>query len=144
MTEATSAGPRGPTRILVAIDGSAPSEVAVGLVAAQPWPPGTAIRVVEAIDLGPGIIGGPWPTFGLAQSDELETSVRAEARLEVEDARATIGGAWLGCHGSRGDRPTGDRHRRGGRGHARRTWWSSARAATARSPRCSSGRCPRR
>ena len=52
MTEATWAGPRGPTRILVAIDGSAPSEVAVGLVADLPWPPGTAIRVVEAIDLG--------------------------------------------------------------------------------------------
>lgn len=84
---ATPEGRDGPKRVLVAIDGSAPSDVAVDLVAALDWPPGTAIRVVEAIDIGPGLFGGPWPALALTQSDELEIALLTEARREVEDAR---------------------------------------------------------
>lgn len=87
---ATPGGRDGPKRVLVAIDGSAPSDAAVDLVAALDWPAGTAIRVVEAIDIGPGLFGGPWPALALTQSDELEISLLTEARREVDDARERL------------------------------------------------------
>ena len=77
----------GPQRLLVAIDGSAAADLAVDLVAGLAWPPGTAIRVLQAIDLGPGLFGGPWPSLALTQVDRLELALRDEARRDVEAAR---------------------------------------------------------
>jgi nucleotide-binding universal stress UspA family protein len=62
----------------------------VDLVAAVAWPDGTAVRVVQAIDLGPGLFGGPWPTLALSQVDELETALHVEARRELEAVRARL------------------------------------------------------
>ena len=77
----------GPRRILAAIDGSASADAAVELAAGLRWPAGTTIRVIEAVDLGPGLFGGPWPSLALTQADELEAAVRDAARREVADAR---------------------------------------------------------
>ena len=66
-------------RILVAIDGSDSASLAVDLVADVAWPGGTTIRVVEAIETGAAIFGGPWPTLALVQADELEAQLRLGA-----------------------------------------------------------------
>jgi nucleotide-binding universal stress UspA family protein len=79
-----------PMRVLVAVDGSPSASIAVDLVAGIDWPAGTTIRVAEAIESGPALFGGPWPTVALVQSDTLEESVRDQARRNVEDARAGL------------------------------------------------------
>lgn len=89
-TEGMTVGRTGPRRVLVAIDGSPSSDVAVGLVARLAWPAGTAIRLVEAIDVGPGLFGGPWPALGVPSSGDLEVALRTEAQREVEDARSRL------------------------------------------------------
>ncbi len=76
--------------VLVAIDGSAASDIAVDLAAGLAWPEGTTIRVVQAIDLGPGLFGGPWPSLALAQAGELEDAIRIQARADVERARELL------------------------------------------------------
>jgi nucleotide-binding universal stress UspA family protein len=82
----------GPRRALVAIDGSTASDVAIDLVGSLPWPEGSSIRVIECLDMGPGLYGGPWPALALTQSDELETALRAEAHHEIDDARERLAG----------------------------------------------------
>jgi nucleotide-binding universal stress UspA family protein len=81
---------QGPMRVLLAIDGSSSASVAVDLVADIDWPAGATIRVVESIETGPALFGGPWPTVALVQSETLETSVREQAKRNVEDARSRL------------------------------------------------------
>jgi nucleotide-binding universal stress UspA family protein len=81
---------QGPQRILLAVDGSPSSSVAVDLVAGIDWPAGATIRVVEAIETGAALFGGPWPSVALVQSDTLEASVHEEAKRNVEDARSRL------------------------------------------------------
>lgn len=78
------------TRVLVATDGSEPATVAVDLVAGIPWPDGTIIRVVEAIETGAEVFGGPWPAVALVQSEALEAALRMDAQQTVEGARARL------------------------------------------------------
>lgn len=73
-------------RILVAIDGSDSATLAVDLVANVAWPGGTAIRVVEAIETGAALFGGPWPTLALVQADEIEERLRLGANATVQEA----------------------------------------------------------
>ena len=82
----------GPRRVLLAIDGSAAADLSVDLVAGLAWPPGTAIRVLQAVDLGPGLFGGPWPSLALTQVDRLAIALRDEARRDVEAARERLQG----------------------------------------------------
>ncbi len=77
-------------RILVAIDGSASASLAVDLVADAAWPSGTTIRVVEAIETGDALFGGPWPTLALVQADELEARLRLGANATVQEAQARL------------------------------------------------------
>ena len=84
------AGLRGPRRILVAYDGSPPSDVAVELVAGMGLEDGSVVRLVEAIDLGPGLISGPWPSLAMSNPDDLDAALRVEARTEVEAARERL------------------------------------------------------
>lgn len=79
-----------PMRILVAIDGSDSASLAVDLVADVAWPSGTAIRVVEAIQTGAALFGGPWPTLALVQTDELEARLRLGANATVQEAEARL------------------------------------------------------
>lgn len=87
MTTEPRSAAGGPRRILVATDGSASADAAVELVDGLSWPPGTAFRVVEAIDLGPGLVGGAWPSLALAQADELESALHDAAGQDVSDAQ---------------------------------------------------------
>lgn len=61
-------------RILVAIDGSEPSGLAVDLAA-------------EAVETGAGLFGGPWPALALVQADQIEAAIREEAQRTVHEAR---------------------------------------------------------
>lgn len=79
-----------PMRTLVAIDGSDSASLAVDLVADVAWPGGTAIRVVEAIETGAALFGGPWPTLALVQADELEAQLRLGANATVQEAQIRL------------------------------------------------------
>ncbi len=77
-------------RALVAIDGSAPAALAIDLVARAAWPDGSLIRVVEAVETGSAVFGGPWPALALVESDAVETALRSEAEARVEAARQRL------------------------------------------------------
>jgi nucleotide-binding universal stress UspA family protein len=77
---------RDPLRVLVAIDGSAPSATAIDLVAGVSWPPGTEFIVAEAVESGPGLFGGSWPALALVETESLEADIRAEAERTVHEA----------------------------------------------------------
>ena len=84
MTEPSS--PAAPLRVLVAIDGSEASSRAVDLVCAIPWPAGTGITVVEAVESGEGLYGGPWPALAMVEVGRLESEIRSSADRDVRDA----------------------------------------------------------
>lgn len=77
-------------RVLVATDGSPSAGLAVDLVAGIAWPDGSTVRVVEAIETGPALFGGPWPAIAFAQAERLEAELRLAARDSVEQARARL------------------------------------------------------
>lgn len=77
-------------RILVAIDGSDLATLAVDLLANVAWPGGTVIHVVEAIETGAALFGGPWPTLALVQADDLEAQLRLGANATVQEAQARL------------------------------------------------------
>lgn len=77
-------------RVLVAIDGSEPAELAVELVADVAWPAGTVILVAEAVETGAGLFGGPWPALAMVQTERIEAEIRAEADKTVNDVRRRL------------------------------------------------------
>jgi nucleotide-binding universal stress UspA family protein len=86
---------RSAMRVLLAIDGSAPAAQAIDLAAGVRWPDGTTVRVVEAVETGAELFGGPWPALALVQSEELEAELRAEADTTVREAAARLARAGL-------------------------------------------------
>ncbi|MDP8988604.1 MAG: universal stress protein [Acidobacteriota bacterium] len=72
------------SRILLAIDDSAGSRLAVESVAARPWPAGTEIRVLSAVELGMSALQGAFEIPSL-DAKHLETQ-RAAAMKRTEDA----------------------------------------------------------
>lgn len=86
MTETATAGNDDRMRVLVAIDGSAPSGLAVDLVADAAWPAGTQIVVAQAVDSGAALFGGPWPALAVVQAESIERELRAEAERTVREA----------------------------------------------------------
>jgi nucleotide-binding universal stress UspA family protein len=76
-------------RILLATDGSPSADVAVELVAGIDWPAGTAIRVVESVEVG-RLFGGPWPAVELLEAGRLEAEAREVARATVDAARVRL------------------------------------------------------
>ncbi|HSL32965.1 MAG TPA: universal stress protein [Candidatus Limnocylindrales bacterium] len=79
-------------RVLVAIDGSDAASMAVELVSNLGWPDGTTIDVVEAVESGMALFGGPWPAIGLVDADLLEADVRDQAVRTVAEAAARLEG----------------------------------------------------
>jgi nucleotide-binding universal stress UspA family protein len=77
-------------RLVVATDGSAAAQVAVDLVAGAEWPVGTIVRVVQAVETGAALFGGPWPAVAELQAGALESEIRRVARDAVEQARARL------------------------------------------------------
>jgi nucleotide-binding universal stress UspA family protein len=75
-------------RIIVATDGSEAAGVGVELVRGIDWPDGSSVTVVEAVESGVGLFGGPWPTLALNQVERIEEAIRTEAgRVVAEAAR---------------------------------------------------------
>lgn len=77
-------------RVLVATDGSPSAGLAVDLVAGISWPEGSSVRVVDAIDTGVAVFGGPWPAVAFVQADRIEAELRQAASNTVEEARARL------------------------------------------------------
>lgn len=77
-------------RVLLAIDGSKPAELAVELVAKVAWPADTEILVADAVESGAGLFGGPWPTVALVEAGQLEADLHAEADRTVQLARERL------------------------------------------------------
>ena len=77
-------------RLVVAFDGSASAGIAVDLVAGIDWPAGTTIRVVEAIETGVALFGGPWPALAIDQAQTLETDLRQTAHESIEQVRTRL------------------------------------------------------
>jgi nucleotide-binding universal stress UspA family protein len=85
------------SKILLAVDDSEGSRVAVESVAARPWPAGAEIRVLSAVELGMSALQGAFEIPSL-DSKHLETQ-RAAAMQRTEDtidsALKTLGAAGL-------------------------------------------------
>jgi len=77
----------GPMRVLLAVDGSDAAGIAAELVRETQWPAGTAIRVVEAVETGTSLFGGPWPTVAILETDRIEADLRSFARRTVDAVR---------------------------------------------------------
>jgi nucleotide-binding universal stress UspA family protein len=78
-------------RILLAVDGSAPSEVAVSTVAGQSWPAGTVVRVIA---VAPPFIP-PVGVLDAGVSAEAIPLMLDEARLWASQAQAQLEAAGL-------------------------------------------------
>ena len=83
-------------RILLAVDGSPSSTRAGALVASLPWPAGTVIRVVAALDVAPALWGGPWIPMIPVGADEYEADAVRELTSVLEVARIPLEAAGLG------------------------------------------------
>ena len=97
MTEPRSAG-GGPMRVLLAVDGSEPSGLAVDLVADATWPDGTGIDVLQVVDLASLVYGGPWPAVPAIAPDRIEADFREEAARTVRDTAARLAGPGREIH----------------------------------------------
>ncbi len=77
-------------RVMLAFDGSSGAEVARDLVAQLPWPAGTAISVVAALERGPDLFGVQ--DFGVAPRDarEAEEMLVADLQDTLRDAAAPL------------------------------------------------------
>lgn len=87
-------------RLLLATDGSPAAGIAVDLVAGIEWPMGTTVDVVEIVETGPAVFGGPWPTLPYAQIDQIESEVLRVGRETVDAASARLRESGLDAAGS--------------------------------------------
>lgn len=77
-------------RILVATDGSAPSEMAIDLVADTPWPKGSSIHVVRAIDISGAVFGGPWGPMPAVDTGVVDSAGRGLAQEHLDACRERL------------------------------------------------------
>ena len=73
-------------RILVAIDGSEYSEVALDLVDSIRWPAGSTIDVVQAVSTGIAVFGGPWPPIPPVDTTAFDDDIRRQAQQDLDAA----------------------------------------------------------
>ena len=76
----------GPLRVLLGVDGSACAADALEFVDRSPWPDGSEIRVVEAIEDRVPAIAGPWPTYGHVEAPQIVEAMGEEAERTVADS----------------------------------------------------------
>lgn len=72
-------------KILLAVDGSACSDAAVEEVKKRPWPAGSEVKIITAVET-PMIVGvgvEPWP---MEYFEELQKSARGAAMTVIDDA----------------------------------------------------------
>ena len=82
-------------RILLAVDGSPSASRALDLVANLPWPPGSVVRVVAALDIAPALWGGPWIPAIPAGADEYEAQALLDLTRVIEASRLRLASAGL-------------------------------------------------
>lgn len=82
-------------RILLAVDGSPSATRARDLVVSLPWPAGSVVRVVAALDIAPALWGGPWIPVIPAGADEYEARAIDELTSVIDAARAPLEDAGL-------------------------------------------------
>ena len=77
-------------RVMLAFDGSTGAEVARDLVARLPWPAGTAITVVAALERGPQLFGVP--ELGVVPQDarEAEEMLVADLQESLQQAATSL------------------------------------------------------
>jgi nucleotide-binding universal stress UspA family protein len=79
-------------RILIAVDGSEPSELGRDLAADIRWPDGSSLRVMAALEIGGALFGAPWYAVAPADVDDLEARYLAELGGAVALAASTLAG----------------------------------------------------
>lgn len=82
-------------RILLAVDGSPSATRARDLVASLPWPAGSVVRVLAALDIAPALWGGPWIPAIPAGAEAYEAEALRELTSVIEIARAPLEAAGL-------------------------------------------------
>jgi len=82
-------------RILLAVDGSPSAARARDLVASLPWPAGSTVRLVAALDVAPGLWGGPWIPAIPAGADEYEAHALSVLTSVIDSACAPLEAAGL-------------------------------------------------
>ncbi len=82
-------------RILLAVDGSPSATRARDLVASLPWPEGSVVRVLAALDIAPALWGGPWIPAIPAGADAYEAEALRELTSVIETTRAPLEAAGL-------------------------------------------------
>ncbi len=73
-------------RVLLAIDGSGPSALAIDLVVSIAWPTDTTVTIVTALPDDVDVFGGPWPAAAMVQAPEVRERLEAEVRTELRAA----------------------------------------------------------
>ena len=79
-------------RVLLALDGSEPSDRARQLVHNLQWPPGTSIRLISVVADRLTMFGGPWTELMPATAPEIETAVLEQQRQVLDTAAAGLAG----------------------------------------------------
>ncbi len=82
-------------RILLAVDGSPSATRARDLVASLPWPEGSVVRVLAALDIAPALWGGPWIPAIPVDADAYEAEALRELTSVIEIARGRLEAAGL-------------------------------------------------
>jgi nucleotide-binding universal stress UspA family protein len=82
-------------QVLLATDGSDPATIGVDLVANLTWRDDTVVTILEAVEIGAGLIAGPEP-FLVAGMGDLEDQIIAEAHGRVQAAGDRISGSGVG------------------------------------------------
>jgi nucleotide-binding universal stress UspA family protein len=77
-------------RVLVALDGSASSEVARSLVASLPWTSDDVLRFVTVLDEGVTVFGSGWAALAVNDPGELERRLAEASQDIVDDALAKV------------------------------------------------------
>jgi nucleotide-binding universal stress UspA family protein len=79
-------------RILIAVDGSEPSEIGRDLAAGIRWPEGSSLRVMAALEIGGALFGAPWYAVAPADVDELEERYLSELGGAIAFAASRLTG----------------------------------------------------
>jgi len=83
-----AAAPGAPMKILLAIDGSGCSKLAVRSVAKRPWPAGTSFRLLSVVPPFMPAMDVAAPYFYIDQSAQLAETIERDARTRAVDAVA--------------------------------------------------------
>ena len=84
-------------KVLLAVDGSPASQYAAESLAARPWPTGTEIRVLSAVELGMSALQGAFeiPAFDVKHLESQRAAAMKRTEDAIDSARKTLETAGL-------------------------------------------------